>query len=165
MDDISIRPAQRDDIQAICRLSNVINTEHHAHVPDEFLAADRVDRDAEFWLQTLDDDDNTILVAEIEHDVIGLVALTVKSLRGRTGSVVSRRSYRRAYQYRGRCPGSPPPGGGRRLFEAATEHARAHQATELRLDIMAFNKPARRFYAELGFEPLSHTLSRPLEVA
>lgn len=165
MSTVRIRRATAGDIEAVCGLSNVINAEHHAAVPNEFLAAERFDRDAGFWLKAIAHRDTAILLAEADHTAVGLIAVTVKNLRGRPDllfladrlvahidTVVVAPDWRRR-------------GIGRRLFEAASDHAREAAATEIRLDVMAFNEAAGRFYRELGFEPLSHTLARPLEPA
>jgi ribosomal protein S18 acetylase RimI-like enzyme len=47
-------------------------------------------------------------------------------------------------------------------MERAEEWARAKGATSIELNVYAFNEIAQRFYRELGYEILSHRMTKAL---
>jgi GNAT superfamily N-acetyltransferase len=51
---------------------------------------------------------------------------------------------------------------GRALLQAAERHAQASGATELRIDVLSANRPARQLYLAERFAPYLETLAKPL---
>jgi ribosomal protein S18 acetylase RimI-like enzyme len=92
----------------------------------------------------------TMLVAETEGEVVGFAAVQARvpyqELDDPPGeyALLSDLVVVAAHRRRGI---------GQALLEAAEAYARAHNATELRIGVLAANGPARRLYRDLGFTP------------
>jgi ribosomal protein S18 acetylase RimI-like enzyme len=101
----------------------------------------------------------TILVAEVDGELVGFAALQhrVRSeeLDEPPGEHALVSDLVVAASHRGR-------GIGRALLDFAVEEARARQATEVRVAVLARNEPARSLYVAAGFAPYLEILSRRL---
>lgn len=72
-----IRKANKDDIKAICFLSNEINAEHHDAMPNTFSAQGEIDRDADFWLAHMAREESDILLIERRDEIVGMAAVSI----------------------------------------------------------------------------------------
>jgi len=155
---IEIRMAVEADLPALCELGQVVNGLHHDAYPWIFAGPSDPARDLEHWRRGALADGATALVAVDGEVVIGFVNATVaddnhtllQPMRvARVGSIVV------AASHQGR-------GIGRRLMAGIEAWARQQGAADLRLNVWAFNAPARALYDELGYETRLLTLGKPL---
>jgi len=143
---ITVRLAERRDLEAVGRLGALLMRTHYAFDPQRFLAADESGY-AWFLGRVLDSRDGCVLVAE-EHDgaIAGYVyaalePLSWKELRGPAGfihDVVVREESRRS-------------GVAEALMLAATEWLRERGAPRVILWTAAPNEAAQRLFHRLGF--------------
>lgn len=152
---ISIRGAELEDYDAIAVLVREADELHAQLLPGYFRKPRRPSRTREDLVKILQDKDERLLLAEADGVVAGLAhvqlydtpafAFMVPKRRAHMDNlIVSALSRRR--------------GIGRMLVSAATEWARAHDASELLLTVWAGNVTAEQFYAELGFRRVSSVL-------
>ena len=104
--------------------------------------------------------DSTILLAERDDEVLGLLLVLIRPapelpmmMPRRTGMVDTLIVAERARRQ----------GIGHRLMAAAEDWCRQQGCTDLQLTVWDFNTPARDLYAELGYRPLHHRLGKPLD--
>lgn len=150
-----IRDANKDDIEAICLLSNEINGEHHVAMPDTFAEVSEFNRDADYWLAYMARDESNILVIENEGRLLGLAAVSIPTgprpsfLKAKKvctlSTVVIASSARRQ-------------GLGRRLIDAVEHYAHENGASEVLLEVMQFNQSAINFYRAMGYGDFSTKL-------
>lgn len=154
-----IRRATQSDHGAICRLAEEINLQHHAHSPHVFAAPPGIHRDADFWRAVIDDADGILLLAVLDHRVVGLLRAMMLSppevpfLRGREvchiGTVLVTASMQ-------------GQGIGKRLLDEIELWAKAMSAEEIRLEVFDANGAAIGFYDAMGFGMQSHIMTKPL---
>ena len=142
------REARESDLIAICELGQVVNAIHHAAHPGIFAPQSSAERDAEHWRQSCFGLNSTAFVAEFGGAVVGFVNAAVVNENHtllqpvrfvRVGSVSVAES----------CRGR---GIGRELMSMVERWAAAQGATDIRLNVWAFNESARRLYQEIGYE-------------
>ena len=157
---IQYREAIESDLPAICALGMEVNTLHHEAFPRHFAAPADPLRDSAHWAASLAQPMATIFVAELEPgQLAGFVTVAVQDevhsllqpIRiGRVGTVGV------TSEWRGH-------GIGRALMRHAQDWVQTRGGIELRLNVWAFNEPARRLYEELGYELRLLTLAKPLQ--
>lgn len=150
---MAIREAQSSDIDALLRLNYQIGMMHFENAPEAFVEPSSEEK--EFLLRALNDQSRLFLVAEISGDVVGFVTATVtqneavpflvKTPICRVGTIVVDASVRVS-------------GIGTQLMAKCTDWAKSQGAEQIRLEVMAFNSHAQKFYAKLGFEEQSKTM-------
>lgn len=142
------REAHIQDISAICALGEEVNAIHHDAFPQVFAGPGATERDSGHWGMSIGKPGATTFVAEDEHGVVGFanVALITESSPllepvcfGRVGSVSVTASRR-------------GQGIGRALMRLVEQWAAARGATEVRLNVWAFNGGALNLYRELGYD-------------
>ncbi|PRP69358.1 hypothetical protein BUE93_16360 [Chromobacterium amazonense] len=154
-----IRKADEQDLDAVCRLAEQINRQHHLAMPELFR--DEIDPAAElaFWRERMEGEDRAILLAEREGQVLAFATLMLQTPPPmpflqprricRLGTIV----VDEAHQGQGL---------GSRLMLAAEDWGRRQQADELRLEVMAFNQRAHALYLRQGLAPQSQIMSKLL---
>ena len=145
---VTVRPAQRRDVEALGRLGAMLMRAHYAFDPQRFLAPGESAESgyASFLGSILDDPDGRVLVAEENGAVIGyayaaLEPLSWKELRGPAGfvhDVAVREGERRK-------------GVAARLMDAAIAWLRERGAPRVVLWTAAQNDPAHALFRRLGF--------------
>jgi ribosomal protein S18 acetylase RimI-like enzyme len=146
---ITVRLAERRDLEAVGRLGALLMRAHYAFDPQRFLAADESAESGYAWFlgRVLDSRDGCVLVAEKEDGAIAgyvyaaLEPLSWKELRGPAGfihDVAVREESRRS-------------GIAEMLMEAATEWLRERGAPRVILWTAAPNDAAQRLFRKLGF--------------
>jgi ribosomal protein S18 acetylase RimI-like enzyme len=159
---IKYRRATGDDILTICELGQTLNAVHHAAHPDFFApATTEFARDKGHWLPGLQEEGRAAFLAEQGSVAVGFITVQVSRpnsplLRsvtvGRIGSIgVVERLQRR--------------GVGRMLMSLAEDWARKNGATDVRLNVWAFNERAVDLYRELGYEIRAFEMGKPLPSA
>jgi ribosomal protein S18 acetylase RimI-like enzyme len=157
----AIREATAEDLPVICVLGQEVNLLHHEAWPQVFAAPSDPSRDAPHWQQSIASPNATTFLAEHSEQVIAFITvffvtdsspLLQPTPFARIGSICV------AAQVRGR-------GIGRALMAQAERWAFERGATDLRLNVWAFNQAALRFYEELGYEVRLHSLGKALSRA
>jgi len=147
---VHVRSATIRDYDGLVGLFDELDEFHRRARPDFFQRFDGPARSYQQIEQWLGDSGSMVLVAERGGDVIGLVLLLPRSVRGFAGAVPRKvievdNLVVRADQRGGRV--------GRRLLAAAVDWARQEGATHVEVAVHAFNRDARRFYENFGFAP------------
>lgn len=134
---ITIRPARLDDLDALVELLKLLFS-----IEADFAVNDRLQRRG-LWM-LLENGMGCLLVAECDHDVVGMVSgqLTVSTAEGGPALLVEDMVVNEGYRGRGI---------GRRLLEAISQWAKAHHVTRLQLLADRTNEPALAFYRHLGW--------------
>lgn len=145
-----VRIASLRDHDALCALFDELDEFHRRARPDMFRAFAGPARTREQVARWLSEAGSTILVAENEEGVVGLAVLLTRPASSFAGAVPRKvieldnlvvRSDQRNRKI------------GRRLLAATMDWARDRKATHVEVGVHAFNKDARRFYEEFGFQP------------
>lgn len=145
---IRVRQASLRDYEEMCGLFDELDEIHRQSRPDMFQPFPPPARTREQIAHWLAQADSTVLVAQSDEGVVGLVVLLTRVPSGFAGAVPRRvmevdNLVVRASQ-RGRRVG-------RRLLAAAVEWARQRRATHVEVAVHDFNRDARRFYESFGF--------------
>lgn len=156
--EITIRQGTSSDIEALLKLNHQIGAYHHAQAPDVFAAPSPEER--QFLLNALHSDQRHFFVAEQGGQVIGFLSASittneavpflVKTPICRVGTIVVDEAYR-------------SNGVGKILMAACKTWAMESGASEIRLEVMAFNDRAVEFYRSLGMHVQSYSMSESLQ--
>ncbi|WP_087026581.1 GNAT family N-acetyltransferase [Thaumasiovibrio subtropicus] len=143
---MKVRNAVRTDIVDLLRLNYQIGVLHFENAPESFVEPTSEER--AFLLSALDNPSRLFVVAEVDDEIVGFITATVtqneaipflvKTPICRIGTLVVDEGIRAT-------------GVGTRLVAHCTQWAESQGATQIRLEVMAFNKAAQAFYAKLGF--------------
>jgi len=157
---VTIRKAERRDVNAMGRLGAMLMRTHHAFDRQRFLApGEGVERGyASFLASRLDCDDECVFVAEDGSEVVGYVwaalePLSWKELRGPAGfihDVAVDEKARRA-------------GVGTKLMEVAIDWLRERGAPRVVLWSAAANEGAQSLFHRLGFRDTMVEMTMELE--
>ena len=149
------REAKATDLEALLVLNEQIGTFHFENAPEAFKKPSPADK--EFLKNSLSDKSRLFLVAEIESRVVGfLTAMITKNETipflvscpvCRVGTIVVDEKYRAS-------------GVGKELMSACGKWADSQGAEQIRLEVMAFNQSAQKFYEKLGFKYHSHIMCK-----
>jgi ribosomal protein S18 acetylase RimI-like enzyme len=156
---IVIREATEGDYEALCTVIDQVDQLHRDNLPQRFNVASGPVRTRQFILNAVNAPDIGLFVADVERTLAGFIQVIVRDVPD-TPILVPRRyavvdnlavteEYRRS-------------GIGRALMETAEAWAKAKGATSIELNVYAFNQTAERFYRELGYEILSHRMTKSL---
>ncbi|EPZ9280965.1 TPA: N-acetyltransferase family protein [Vibrio parahaemolyticus] len=150
---MKIREAQVSDIDSLLRLNYQIGIMHFEKAPEAFVEPSSEEK--EFLLRAVSDQSRLFLVAEISGEVVGFITATVtqneavpflvKTPICRVGTIVVDENARVS-------------GIGTQLMDKCNDWAKEQGAEQIRLEVMAFNNQAQKFYAKLGFEEQSKTM-------
>jgi len=145
---IRVRQANLRDYEELCSLFDDLDEIHRQARPDMFQPFPPPARTREQIAHWLAQPESTVLVAQGEDGVVGLVVLLTRAPSGFAGAVPRKvievdNLVVRADQ-RGRRVG-------RRLLAAAVEWSRQRRATHVEVAVHDFNRDARRFYESFGF--------------
>ncbi|MPZ30529.1 MAG: GNAT family N-acetyltransferase [Rhodospirillales bacterium] len=147
---IRIRQATMGDYDALVALFDELDEFHRLAWQDVFRRFDGPARTRGQIEQWLAGPGSTVLVAEIDREVVGLAVLLTRSPSAFAGAVplkvieldnlVVHSSLR-------------SQGVGRRLIEAIVDWSRGQGASHVGVAVHAFNRGARRFHERAGFAP------------
>ncbi|WP_421271745.1 GNAT family N-acetyltransferase [Aeromonas taiwanensis] len=152
---MEIRKASELDIDAILELNRQIGEIHYAQAPQVFCAPSPEER--AFLLAAITAEGRLFCVAEVDGVVAGFLTARIdinetipflsKEPICRIGTVVVDEGHRSR-------------GIGRALLAHCDHWAKARGASQIRLEVMAFNARAREFYESLGFTRQSEIYAR-----
>jgi GNAT superfamily N-acetyltransferase len=152
---IRVRPASVGDHEALCGLFDQLDEMHRQARPDMFQPFPPPARAREQIARWLAQPDSTVLVAESDDGVIGLVVLLTRTPSAFAGAVPRKvievdnivvRADQRSRKV------------GRRLLAASVEWSRQRRASHVEVAVHAFNSDAQRFYESFGFTPSMNRL-------
>ena len=155
---ISVRPAAPDDFDAVCRILGEGDALHATALPDRFQVT-TPSRDRRFYDEYLTNPRRALLVAASDDDVVGVAELHLVRVDG--SPPVRARRYVEVVSVVV-AAGQQRRGVGLALMRSAERWATDNEASAIELNVYAFNTAARRWYEELGYQPLSERLRRAL---
>lgn len=153
---VLIREARAKDLHAICVLGQEINRVHHEAWPQVFVPPSDPHHDASHWEQSIAKPDATAFVAEQSGQVVGFITVSLAKESSpllqpmhvaRIGSVCVSASLLRH-------------GIGRSLMARVEQWAHEHDASDILLNVWAFNAEALRFYEGLGYAVRWHGMGK-----
>ncbi len=152
---MEIRKAREQDIDAILELNRQIGEIHFTQAPQVFCPPSPEER--AFLLAAIAAEGRLFCVAEQDGAVAGFLTARIdinesipflsKEPICRIGTVVVDEGHRSR-------------GIGKALIAHCDEWGKAQGASQLRLEVMAFNERAKALYERLGFKMLSQTMAR-----
>ena len=157
--DIAIREATERDYEDLCVIIDQVDTIHRNALPERFKRSGGPPRKREHIVTAIRSADIGLFVAEKEGHLVGLVHVVIRDapnipiLVPRRYAVVENLAVREGHRRAGI---------GLALMERAEKWAQTKGATSIELNVYAFNQAAQRFYRELGYEILSHRVTRTL---
>lgn len=152
------RAATQDDLPGICALADELNAIHHESWPHVFAQAAASDRDRAHWEKSIGRDDAETFLAFEGGDLVAFITAFLCTQSGTLlqplcfvtiGSVCVRRDVR-------------GKGLGTALMKRVEAWAAGMDATEVRLQVWAFNAPAISLYEELGYAVRSLSMAKLL---
>jgi len=157
---VVIREARITALGALVRLLHESDEFHHQGAPTHIRTSDEPLRAEAYVRHLLNEDNGTIMVAEEDGGVVGLVHLAFYAQRREPttaarsyadiGDIVVTDARRRS-------------GVGRLLMDAAGAWARERGALDIELSVWEFNEGARALYESLGYHTARRTMSKQLE--
>jgi GNAT superfamily N-acetyltransferase len=150
--EVLIRHAVLDDVVALLELWVELDRQHRHKLPELFGEPAGPAPTLDFLRETFHDRDRTILVAEIEGELVGLSYLFITEAPEHP--LLEPRKYMTLDDlvvnpaFRGR-------GVGEALVETAEEWAKERGAHQFEAEVYDFNEEALDFYAALGYRVVS----------
>jgi len=145
---IRVRLASLRDYEEMCSLFDELDGLHREARPEMFQPFPPPARTREQIAHWLAQPDSTVLVAQSDQGVVGLVVLLTRAPSGFAGAVPRKVVEVDNLVVRGDHRGRRV---GRRLLAAAVEWARQRRATHVEVAVHDFNRDAKRFYESFGF--------------
>ncbi|MBF9003495.1 MULTISPECIES: GNAT family N-acetyltransferase [Vibrio] len=155
---IQVEKAQQGDLSALCLLNKQICQQHAQHAPNVFVIPSS-EQITQYMQNILDHSDSEIWIAKLGNQAAGYVIARLtrnESVPFLTTHLVARIDTIVVDDEFQHC------GIGQALFAACQQWCEQQGASEIRLEVMAFNQTAQRFYQQLGFSSQSHILSMSL---
>ncbi len=148
----SLRPANHGDIAVLTELYKFLDAQSVLYQPEHFIEASRP---KELIVRHLDDADSAVFLLYGDSEPIGFIHAQLQEPEDNGISkpqrfvcvwdIAVREGYRGI-------------GAGSMLLEAALDWGRDSGAQYARLNVLAQNEKAARFYAKRGFTPVQRTL-------
>lgn len=152
---MDIRKATEQDIDAILALNRQIGQLHFEQVPEVFCPPSLEDR--AFLLGAIADEARLFCVAVVAGEVAGFLTARIdlnESVPFLSKLPVCRITTVVVDEWQ------RSRGIGRALIAHGDQWGKARGASQLRLEVMAFNERARALYERLGFKAQSQTMAR-----
>ncbi|WP_326777627.1 GNAT family N-acetyltransferase [Streptomyces sp. NBC_01445] len=147
-----IREASPGDVDAMVRLSGMVQRLHARHRPDLFVDEPSEAGMAERFRGWLREEASTLLVAESdEGEVVGYTFCRVER---REGSLITRPAAVVSMEHLAVDPGSARSGVGAALVEAVRDVGRRAGCRRPVASVWEFNAAARPFYQAIGLRPM-----------
>jgi ribosomal protein S18 acetylase RimI-like enzyme len=154
---LQIRKAIPEDIPALNALFQQVDNYHSHGLPDYFQPTQQPARTREYLQGLITDQNVGLFVAQLDHQLAGFVHVEMRSAPAfavfvqRLFAVVDNLGVQQDFRRQGI---------GKLLMQAAEGWAQARGAETVELNVYAFNQAAMNFYKALGYEPLSHRMSK-----
>ena len=165
MNNLSVRPAQEQDVAALADLYVELHAFHVEHLPERLRMAESALNQPDPVLEQgirriLADAVSAIFVAEIDGRAAGLAEVSVREPDPNPLTVTRRYAHVQSMVV---ARGFRHLGIGARLIEAAQHWAKERGAAEMRLDVWEFAAGPLPFYEALGYRTLRRTLVKALK--
>jgi len=152
---ITIRAASEADYEDICRLFQELDEIHRVAVPQVFRLSEGPARPKEHIYGVLSDDNTTLLVAEDNGRLVGLIEVAVRESAPVPIMVPRRYGYIENIVV---LNISHHRGIGRELMVAAERWAKNKGVMAFELNVWDFNKRAIAFFEAMGYYMASHRM-------
>jgi len=154
-----IRRAKLEDYPALCELNAEVDRLHACELPHLFHPTHSPSRDLDNFAALLENPEVAYWVAEQDGDLWGFLLSYLRQTPP-IPVMVPRRYL--VVDTLGVSPDWQRLGIGRMLVEEAERWAVENGADSVELNVYAFNQGAIAFYRALGYETLSHKMSKSL---
>jgi ribosomal protein S18 acetylase RimI-like enzyme len=158
---LQYREATVQDLAGICALGAEVNALHNAAWPDLFVAEIAPEKSQEVWRSSLGQAGATTFVAATDSALAGFVTVAIVD---EASPLFRPMSYAKVGTV-GVTEGFRGQGIGHALMTLVEDWAQSHGATEVHLNVWAFNEGARKLYEELGYAVRSHHMGKRLQGA
>jgi len=157
--DFRVREATVHDYEGLSNIFAEVDAMHSEALPHIFKESEGPARSLEFISDTIVDQDTVLFVAESDGRIIGLVHVRIRE-SPRLSTVIRRRyAYIDEIAVTREARGSTV---GRALMEEAERWAIQKGASELELNVWAFNTGATGFFQRLGYKMARHGMWKPV---
>lgn len=156
---MEIRKANLEDWKKLNILFSELDFLHIDSLPEVFCKPDGPARPLQYFQKVFADPNSIIFIAETENEVIGLIHVYVREsqkiplLVSRKFAVVEDLVVKSTFQGKGI---------GVKLMKAAESWIREKGADLVELNVWEFNKRAKNFYENLGYETISRKMWKRL---
>lgn len=159
MTTMDIRLADSGDIEDLKVLYDRLDDLHLDYMPEDFIKPDQPFRDADFFERLLGFEENLVLVAVIEDQLVAFIE--AYKMEGMANGPKRARTW---MQIENVCV--LPEWEGRGIASALVEEvhyiAQVNGMDAVELKVYDFNQGALAFYEALGYRPLYHWMRIPL---
>ncbi len=154
-----VRPATRDDLDALASLRPYVHDKHARAHPENFKMTEHeaARREAEAWLGQAN---VSVLLATLDGEPVGYLRAEIYDRPERELMQARRVLYIDQIAVKDSARGK---GCGKRLMEAAVALARERGIGIVELEVWHFNEDARAFFVSQGFAPSRERLSRTVK--
>ena len=154
-----IRPATIGDYEQLCCVWEVGDTLHSEALPHIFRSPGEPSMDRTSVQALIAGPNSTIIVADAEREVIGVMTILEKLVTA-TAIRVARRYVE--IENMAVKQSAQRQGVGRALIDAATDWARGRGVTRLELNVYEFNEAAAALYRGAGFSTQNRRMTRQI---
>jgi len=157
--ELRIREATPFDYEKLCQLFDEADELHRNQLPERFQQPNGPTRDKAFILDLLANQTVEIFVAERDEELLGLVQVAVKAspplpiFVPRCYVVVETLVVRKDFRQQGI---------GQKLMDMVHHWAISNGASDIELNVFAFNQEANALYQKLGYETISYKMNKSL---
>jgi ribosomal protein S18 acetylase RimI-like enzyme len=144
----SIRQATLDDYDPVNAVLAEVDAQHREALPHVFRDPGGPARSGEYLASIIEDEHDTLLIAERLDQVIGLIHACIREARDIPILVPRRYAVIESLVV---AAGSRRCGVGRALMEAAHRWAQEQGVEQIELGVWEFNQGALAFYEKLGY--------------
>lgn len=164
MSDVTVRPANLQDMGWLCKTYYEFHEFHVRGVPDRLATLRESDPRQDSKLRVslnkiIEGDESVLFIAEVGGQPVGFAEVYVRQDKPDPARVSYRYGYVQSLMvdeaFRRHSVG-------RRLMEAAERWTKEQGATEMRLDIWEFGQGPLGFYGKIGYRTLRRTMMRAL---
>lgn len=153
--DITIREAVIDDYESLCEIYAELDTHHRVNHPELFIKPDDYARAKEYVLETINDNNKEIFVADVDSRVVGFAECYIQESSNfpvnKKRRWVQLDSISVISDYQNNHLGSL-------LLKKVIEWAKIKQISRIELKVYSFNKNAIEFYSGKKFNDLNKTM-------
>ncbi|MCU0492045.1 MAG: GNAT family N-acetyltransferase [Chloroflexaceae bacterium] len=165
MHGVHVRQATANDLDSLCTLYNAFHEFHVQGIPERLrslaVATEQHANELTAALAALiDRNDVALFVAEVNGQCVGLAEIYLRQDEANPARVAYRYGHLQSLMV---DAAHRQHGLGQQLVHAAEQWAKAHGATEIRLEVWEFSAGPLPFYERLGYHTLRRTLVRQLE--
>ena len=164
MNEVKIRLAGIEDLEALCKLYVEFHEFHVRGVPDRLRSLgdpEKYDCSELFrkLKEIINDKDSDIFIAEINQKPVGFAEVYIREGKPDPARVCRRHGYLQSLLVTEK---SRKKGTGKKLVQSAETWAKQKGAAEMQLDIWEFTEGPLDFYQNLGYRTLRRTIVRGL---